>query len=343
VKLKKLQRKLNVKSKKQKYGSNKLGLVNSNYSNMTSHIQEKKLDHRIKEMLGVSGPLIDQSQALPQVNVVEIQVPLNPDALVALAYSWPVYAVSKNVAVGAVNTVGESDISVGLHWFMAYTLFYDLWLATKDTRTILANAPLSYWELRSALTPKVIKTPNGGYGYVFTSPDAFDQFVATITGSTFPLQVGQTSLAWVITPIGGLYPVITVPPNISEDDIKAGGSSITQFIWSQMQASDHQFELIEIPVRTAFSDSTAAFCAVYDYSTPENMNWSLFSHEVSIFGNEQWLAILGLTLLDTSNSGRRGPHTFTEYRGNYSYNHRILRGVTGKEKKQVIRFKFVFF
>jgi len=308
-----------------------------------SQEKEEKLDNRIEQILGRSGTLIDQSQAMPQVNVVDNQVALNGPALAAVSWAWATYAVSKNVLVNNTSIVGEFDLVVGTHWFMALTVFYDLWLATKDVKTIIANAPLSYWELRSGLTPKVIQTNNGGYSYTFVSADAFDQFLVESFGipGVFPLQINETSLAWVISFVGQLYNVVTTSPVIDEATIKMGGPNTCQVIWSEMETLG-LFKMIVEPDSTEFTESSAAFCAAYDFSTPQNMHWTLFCHEVKLFGYEQWLATLGLGMTILDDSVRRGPHTFSEFMGPFPYCHRILRNVTGREPRQVIRFKNVY-
>jgi hypothetical protein len=300
---------------------------------------DQVIDNTNKTILGESGPIIDSTQSLPQVNVVTIQVPLNAQALIELSYSWAVYAVSRNVLVNQTVQIGTGGTTVGIHWFMAYVICYDLWNATKDNITIFSAAPLAYWELRAAIAPKVSKTNNGGFGYNFTSPDVFDDF---LPGGVFPLAVDTTSLAWIVAEVGERYPVITAPIPVDDVDLQNSGPQVVQKIWTELKKAGANFDMIEPPQTTAFTYSTAAFCAGFDYSTVENRRWTLFSHESKINGWEHWLALLGLGFTTLNTSDRRGPNTFTDYYGPYPYNHRIIEGKTGRQVKQIIRFKNIY-
>jgi hypothetical protein len=300
----------------------------------------KNLTRVTNEILGRSGNVVNSAQMLPQVNIVDIPVLLSIDALTKLAYVWSLYAISMDVLPGEKIEVNSQII--GMHYLMAVTIAYDLWNATKDNITIFSAAPLAYWELRQALAPKISRFRRLAYSYNFESPAKF--FGADGMYPTgFPLTIDNISLSWPSNTSGALYAMNTVVPNLTVENLYDSGPQVCQKIWGGLKKNRDGYTMIEQPELTAFSQSTAAYCAAYDYSTEENQGWTLFSHELKLTGWEVWLSYLGLALvpLETT-SKRRGPCTFTEYRGPGSYSHRVIIGHTGKQKKQVIRYKTVY-
>jgi len=292
------------------------------------------------QILGDSSNVVNSTQTVPQINIVEVSVDLNVDALTKIGYAWSLYAISKDVLAG--QTVVVNGQQVGIMYMSAATIAFDLWAATKNNLTCFTSAPRAYWELRSALTPKIANNRRMAFSYSFTSAETFIG-VGGMYPLGFPLVTENVSLSWPSNVNIPQATMNTVVPTLDDNMLYDFGPAIVQKMWTLLKvANGAPFVLEVMPDLTAFSKSTAAFSCCYDYSTPENQDWTLFSHELKINGWEEWLAVLGLGFGSSTSSNRRGPITFSEYKGPGSYMHRLYSGHVGRQSKQVIRYKNVY-
>lgn len=317
---------------------------------------DELIDDTNDDILG-KVDIVDVSESLPQMQVIQISCTPDPIRLLQLAAQWPLLYLKKGL--------DNDEVDIGGSFFgRAFALYvgcaYDLFLALRGEVSYLTYAPKAWKELRDALLPKTV----GNYQYYWDmgsidqafGPGNFFAMLQTYVASGTTADPGDfmTSVSWkdttLFTPLDTL---VSVLPVITDEIVFNSFGEFMLLTWNAMESAGVCVDMVKATDDTPFLGCAGPFSGTLPQDPIDNPDWSVMYIEQRVPNKWYWTCNLGICIYDSLTVQRSPPITHAEYAGSHHYGLYLTKegllmfpNAKGKTKrvdcKTLIRFKYYY-
>jgi hypothetical protein len=314
------------------------------------------IDDTNSQILG-KVDIVDVSESLPQMQVIQIACTPDPIRLLQLAAQWPLLYLKKGL--------DNDEVDIGGSFFgRAFALYvgcaYDLFLALRGEVSYLTYAPRAWKELRDSLLPKTVRNYQyywdmGSIDKAF-GPGNFFAMLQTYVAAGTLADLGDfmTSVSWkdtaLFTPLDTL---VSVLPVITDEVVFNSFGEFMLLTWNAMESAGVYIDMVKATYDTPYVNCQGPFSGTMPQDPFDNPDWSVMYIEQRVPNKWYWTCNLGICVYDSLTVQRSPPVTHAEYAGSHHYGLYLTKeGLLYSENKNgkmnrsdcktLIRFKYYY-